>query len=80
MYVCMLCKQFWAIISSRFDFVCVGTAVSFAANKSSSETVAKRGDKLPPIQKQWIAKYIPGYGSQLKRAKIAIHWFGKYWN
>ena len=24
------------------------------------------------------AKDIPSYGSQSKRAKIAIHWFGKY--
>ena len=28
--------------------------------------------------KQWISKDIPSYGSQSKRAKIAIHWFGKY--
>ena len=26
----------------------------------------------------WISKDIPSYGSQSKRAKIAIHWFGKY--
>ena len=31
-----------------------------------------------PFAKQWIAKDIPSYGSQSKRAKIAIHWFGKY--
>ena len=28
--------------------------------------------------KHWIAKDIPSYGSQSKRAKIVIHWFGKY--
>ena len=33
---------------------------------------------LSPFAKQWIAKDIPSYGSQSKRAKIAIHWFGKY--
>ena len=31
-----------------------------------------------PFAKQWIAKDIPSYGSQSKRTKIAIHWFGKY--
>ena len=31
-----------------------------------------------PFVKQWISKDIPSYGSQSKRAKIAIHWFGKY--
>ena len=31
-----------------------------------------------PFAEQWIAKDIPSYGSQSKRAKIAIHWFGKY--
>ena len=29
-----------------------------------------------PFAKQWISKDIPSYGSQSKRAKIAIHWFG----
>ena len=29
--------------------------------------------------KQWISKDIPSYGSQSERAKIAIHWFGKYY-
>jgi len=28
--------------------------------------------------KQWISKDIPSYRSQSKRAKFAIHWFGKY--
>ena len=32
---------------------------------------------LASVAKQWIAKGIPSYGSQSKRAKIAIHWFGK---
>ena len=31
-----------------------------------------------PFAKQWMAKDIPSYGSQSKRVKIAIHWFGKY--
>ena len=31
---------------------------------------------LAPVAKQWIAKDIPSYGSQSKRAKIAIHRFG----
>ena len=39
-------------MSSHSDFVLVGTAASFAANKSSSEAVTKRGDKLPAIRKQ----------------------------
>ena len=30
-----------------------------------------------PFAKQWM-KDIPSYGSQSERAKIAIHWFGKY--
>ena len=29
-----------------------------------------------PFAKQWISKDIPTYGSQSKRAKITIHWFG----
>ena len=45
---------------------------------SSSEIVLKRDAILAPVAKQWTAKDIPGYGSQSKRAKIAIHWFGKY--
>ena len=31
---------------------------------------------LSPFAKQWISKDIPSHGSQSKRAKIAIHWFG----
>ena len=30
-------------------------------------------------RKQWIAKDIPTYGDQSKRAKFAVHWFVKYW-
>ena len=33
---------------------------------------------FPPFAKQWISKDIPSYGSQSKRTKIAIHWFGKH--
>ena len=57
-------------------FVC--TTASFIAQISSSENVSKRDAILAPVAKQWIAKDIPSYGSQSKRAKIAIHWFGKY--
>ena len=40
--------------------------------------VSKRDAILAPVAKQWIAKDIPSYGSQPKRAKIAVHWFGKH--
>ena len=39
---------------------------------------SKRDAILTPVAKQWIAKDIPSYGSQSKREKIAIHWFGEY--
>ena len=32
-----------------------------------------------PFAKQWISKDILSYRSQSKRAKIAIHWFEKYY-
>ena len=57
-------------------FVC--TTASFIAQISSSENVLKRDAILAPVAKQWIAKDIPSYGSQSKRAKIAIYWFGEY--
>ena len=57
-------------------FVC-GTA-SFIAHITSFENVSKRDAIFAPVAKQWMAKNIPSYGSQSKRAKIAIHWFGKY--
>ena len=57
-------------------FVC--TTASFIAQISSSQNVSKRNAILAPVGKQWIAKDIPSYGSQSKRAKIAINWFGKY--
>ena len=57
-------------------FVC--TTASFIAQISSSENVLKRDAILAPVAKQWIAKDIPSYGSQSKRAKIAIQWFGNY--
>ena len=57
-------------------FVC--TTASFIAQISSSENVMKRDAILAPVAKQWIAKDIPSYGSQSKRAKIAIQWFGNY--
>ena len=57
-------------------FAC--TTASFIAQISFLENVSKRDAILPPVAKQWIAKDIPSYGSQSKRAKIAIYWFGKY--
>ena len=47
---------------------------SFIGQISSSENVLKRDAILAPVAKQWLAKDIPSYGSQSKRAKIAIHW------
>ena len=57
-------------------FVC--TTASFIAQISSSKNFSKRDVILALVAKQWIAKDILSYGSQLKRAKIAIHWYGKY--
>ena len=57
-------------------FVC--TTASFIAQISSSENVLKRDAILAPVAKQWIARDIPSYGNQSKRAKIAIQWFGNY--
>ena len=57
-------------------FVCM--TASFIAQISSFENVSKRDAILAPVAKQWIAKDIPSYGSQSKRAKIAIHLFGQY--
>ena len=54
------------------------TTSSFIAQTSSSENVSKRDAILAPVAKHWIGNDIPSYGSQSKRAKIAIHWFGKY--
>ena len=48
------------------------------ATISSSETFAKRRVIFLSFAKHWISKDIPSYRSQSKRAKIAIHWFGKY--
>ena len=63
-------------VVSFLVFVC--TTPSFIAQISSSENVLKRDAILAPVAKQWIAKDILSYGSQSKRAKIAIYWFGKY--
>ena len=57
-------------------FAC--TTAWFIAQISFFENVSKRDAILARVPKQWIAKDIPSYGSQSKRAKIAIHWFGKY--
>ena len=50
-------------------FAC--TTASFIAQISSFENVSKRDAILTPVAKQWIAKGIPSYGDQSKRAKIA---------
>ena len=63
-------------VVSFLVFVC--TTPSFIVQISSSENVLKRDAILAPVAKQWIAKDILSYGSQSKRAKIAIYWFGKY--
>ena len=63
-------------VVSFLVFIC--TTPSFIAQISSSENVLKRDAILAPVAKQWIAKDILSYGSQSKRAKIAIYWFGKY--
>ena len=64
----------------NFVLVFVGAADLFTAKISSLKKVAKQEDILNPITKRWISKDIPSYGSQSERAKIAIHWFGKYQN
>ena len=57
----------------------VGTTASFIAKISPSENVSNyRNAILAAVAKQWIAKDIPSYASQSKRARILIHWFGEY--
>ena len=56
-------------------FVC--TTASFIAQILSSENVSKQDATLAPVAKQWTAEDIPSYGTQSKRAKIAIQWLGK---
>ena len=57
-------------------FVC--KTASFIGQISSSENASKRDAILAPVAEQWIAKDLLSCGSQSKRAKSAIHWFGKY--
>ena len=52
--------------------------VAFLVFVWSFENVLKRDAISAPVAKRWIAKDIPSYGSQSKRAKISIHLFGKY--
>ena len=52
-------------------FLC--TTASYIAQIPSSENVLKRDAILAPVAKQELARDIPSYGSQSKRAKIAIH-------
>ena len=63
-------------VVSFFVFIC--TTPSSIAQISSFENALKRDAILAPVAKQWIAKDILSYGSQLKRAKIVNHWFVKY--
>ena len=49
-----------------------------ASSISSSKTFAERRAIFLSVRKTVNIQVIPSYGSQLKRAKIAIHWFGKY--
>ena len=56
----------------------VGTTASFIAKISPSKNVSKRDAILAAVAKQWIAKDMLSYVSQLKHAKIAIHRFGEY--
>ena len=57
--------------------VLVCPTTPFIAQILSSENVLKRDAVFTPVAKQWIAKDISSYGSQSKRVKVAIHWFGK---
>jgi len=52
-------------------FLC--TTASYIAQIPSSENFLKRDAISAPVAKQGLAKDIPSYGSQSKRAKIAIH-------
>ena len=56
----------------------VGMTGSFIAKISPSENVSKRDAILAEVAKQSIAKDVLSYVSQLKHAKIPIHWFGEY--
>ena len=57
-------------------FVC--TNASFVAQISLFRKCPKRDAFLARVAKQWIVKDSASYRSQSERAKIAIHWFGKY--
>ena len=59
--------------------VFAGTTASFVVQILSSENVLKR-DAILLIgsSRKAIAKDIPSYGSQSKRAKIAFRWLSKY--
>ena len=48
------------------------------ATISSSETFTKRRAIFLSVRKTVNIQDIASYRSQSKRAKIAIHWFGKY--
>ena len=60
-----------------FFLVFVCTTASFIAWISCYENVSKWDAILAPVAKQLIAKDILSYGSQSKRAKSVIHWFGE---
>ena len=58
--------------------VFIGTTASLIAQISPSENVSKQDAILAAVAKQWIAKDMPSYVGQSKRAKTANHWFGEY--
>ena len=66
-------SKHWQGESRRFLGICLYDCYIYR-----SKNVSKRDAIFAPVAKQWITKDIPGYGSQSKRAKIAIHLFGKY--
>ena len=61
-------------------FVC--TTASFIAKNFVFRKCLQTRRHLGSSRKtvQWIAKDTLSYGGQSKRAKIASHWFGKYYN
>ena len=67
----------------RFLGSCLYDCFIYRKNFAFRKCVETKRHLVASVAKHWIAKAIPraipSYGSQSKRAKIAIHWFGKYW-
>ena len=65
-------KHWQAEVVAFLVFVCMTSSfiaqISFSINFSKRDAILAWGRKT-----LWIAKDIPSYGSQSKRAKIAIH-------